>query len=62
MVVHWVCNFGIGQMFLPLAAAVGVATVYGGFALVCALGVFFVSTQLVETKGRSPAEIERLMK
>lgn len=34
MVTHWVCNFGIGQLFLPAVARYGVSTVYLGFAMV----------------------------
>jgi hypothetical protein len=58
---HWVCNFGIGQLFLPLVAMVGVAQVYCGFAVVSFLGALFVARVLVETKGRSADEIYKLM-
>jgi MFS family permease len=55
---HWVCNFFVGQMFLPAVSMFGVAGVYTFFAAVCALAVIFVSKQLVETKGKSLKEIE----
>ena len=43
MVTHWVCNYAIGQMFLPVVAKFGVSTVYLGFAAVCLLAAFFVT-------------------
>lgn len=55
---HWVCNFFVGQMFLPAVSMFGVAGVYTFFAVVCALAVIFVSKQVVETKGKSLKEIE----
>ncbi len=61
MVTHWVCNFAIGQMFLPLVAKFGVSTVYLGFASVCVLASIFVQTSVLETKGRTLEEIERAM-
>jgi membrane associated rhomboid family serine protease len=61
MVVHWLCNFMLGQLFLPIVAAVGVSRVYCFFAVVCGLGAAFVSTFLVETKGKTPEEIGKLM-
>ena len=61
MVFHWVCNFMLGQLFLPIVGAVGVSQVYCFFAVVCGIGAVFVSKFLVETKGRTPEEIGRLM-
>lgn len=58
---HWVCNFFIGQMFLAAVNAMGVATCYTFFAVVCAAAVLFVNTSVVETKGRSLEDIERAM-
>jgi hypothetical protein len=40
---------------------VGVSGVYLFFALICAITVVFTNTQIVETKGRSLDEIEKLM-
>ena len=61
MVTHWVCNFAIGQLFLPAVAKFGVSTVYLGFASVCVLASLFVQTAVLETKGRTLEEIERAM-
>lgn len=61
LMAHWVCNFGIGQLFLPLVAMVGVSRIYCGFAIVSFLGALFASKMLVETKGRSADEIFKLM-
>ena len=56
-----VCNFAIGQLFLGAVASFGVPTVYLFFAAVCFGCVAYVGRSVVETKGRSVAEIERLM-
>jgi len=61
MVTHWVCNFAIGQLFLPATNQFGVSTVYLGFAAVCILAALFVQTAVLETKGKSLEEIEALM-
>ena len=57
MTTHWVCNFAIGQLFLPAVGAVGVAGVYGFFALVCGLAVAYVDKEVPETKGRSHGDV-----
>lgn len=54
-----VSNFIIGLLFLAVVEKVGVSVVYLGFGAVCALGTFYVSNNVVETKGRSLEEIER---
>lgn len=59
MVTHWACNFAVGQLFLGLVAAHGLAAVYGGFAAMCLAAVLFINALLPETKGRSLEEIER---
>lgn len=61
LATHWVVNYAIGQLFLPALAAVGVSGVYLFFAFICALTVVFTNSQIVETKGRSLDEIEKLM-
>lgn len=61
MVTHWVCNYAIGQLFLPVVAKFGVSTVYLGFAGICVLAAVFVMVAVLETKGRSLDEIARLM-
>ena len=61
LAAHWVCNFGIGQLFLPAVAKFGLAGVYLFFAAVCAATVWYTRSQVVETKGLSLEEIERLL-
>jgi Sugar (and other) transporter len=58
MGTHWVCNFAIGQLFLPAVTKFGVSTVYLAFAAVCAAAVLFVQKFIVETKGKSLEQIE----
>jgi len=58
---HWVCNFCVGQLFLQAVDAIGVAGVYAFFAGVCALALFYISKEVVETKGRSLKDIELAM-
>ena len=61
MVVHWVFNFGVGQLFLPAVASLGVSKVYLGFAAVCAFTVVFARRNIIETKGLSLEAIEQAM-
>jgi hypothetical protein len=61
MATHWVCNFAIGQAFLPVVGKVGVAGAYLGFAAVCLVAVAFARAAVPETKGKSLEEIERIM-
>ena len=57
MVTHWVCNFAIGQLFLPATAKFGISQVYLGFAGVCILAALFVQTAVLETKvGRAVSQ------
>ena len=61
LATHWVFNYAIGQLFLPAVAAVGISGVYLFFAAVCGVALLFIKGQIVETKGRSLDEIEKLM-
>lgn len=61
MVTHWVCNFAIGQLFLPATSIFGVSAVYLGFAGVCILAALFVQTSVLETKGKTLEQIEAAM-
>lgn len=49
MVTHWVCNFAIGQLFLPTVAKFGVSTVYLGFATVCVVASVFVQVRCCQS-------------
>ena len=61
MTVHWIANFAVGQLFLSAVGSFGISSVYMGFAAVCVVAALFVSTCIIETKGRSLEEIERAM-
>jgi len=50
-------NILIGQTFLSLAQKLGLPAMYACFAVWCFGALVFVSTQVVETKGRSLAQI-----
>ncbi|MFD5146682.1 MFS transporter [Streptomyces sp. NPDC058401] len=56
--VNWAANFVVGQLFLPVADAVGVSWVFWTFAAVAAGGLVFVGRQVPETKNRSLADIQ----
>jgi sugar porter (SP) family MFS transporter len=61
MGVHWICNFFVGLCFLPIVTKYGVSSVYVGFAFVCLLAMFYINNFLIETKGKSLEEIERVL-
>ena len=61
LATHWVFNYAIGQLFLPAVGAVGISGVYIFFFIVWGSSVLFTNRQLVETKGRSLDEIQKLM-
>jgi len=61
MTAHWSCNFLVGQLFLPLVDAIGVSGVYYFFACACACAIIFTAKVVVETKGRSLEEIQKII-
>ncbi|MET9377875.1 MFS transporter [Streptomyces sp. NPDC002992] len=56
--VNWAANFVVGQLFLPVADAVGVSWVFWFFAVVATGALVFVVRQVPETKNRSLADIQ----
>ncbi|XP_022153647.1 probable plastidic glucose transporter 3 isoform X2 [Momordica charantia] len=58
MSVHWVINFFVGLLFLPLLEQIGAQVLYTVFGTFCLIAVFFVKRHVVETKGKSLQEIE----
>ncbi|XP_059456045.1 probable plastidic glucose transporter 3 isoform X2 [Corylus avellana] len=58
MAVHWVINFFVGLLFLPLLDQLGAEILYSIFAAFCLVAVFFVKSSILETKGKSLQEIE----
>lgn len=58
MAMHWVINFFVGLLFLRLLELLGPQVLYTIFAAFCLLAVFFVRSNVVETKGKTLQEIE----
>ncbi|XP_022948763.1 probable plastidic glucose transporter 3 isoform X1 [Cucurbita pepo subsp. pepo] len=58
MSVHWVINFFVGLLFLPLLEQLGVQILYTVFGTFCFIAVIFVKRNVLETKGKSLQEIE----
>ncbi|MEU3974875.1 MFS transporter [Streptomyces bacillaris] len=56
--VNWAANFVVGQLFLPVADAVGVSWVFWFFAAVASGALVFVVRKVPETKNRSLADIQ----
>lgn len=61
LTTHWVTNFSIGQLFLPCVQKFSIPVVYSFFSVVCFVAIAFVNRFVVETKGKSLEDIERLM-
>ncbi|CAM6082925.1 unnamed protein product [Calypogeia fissa] len=59
--VHWVCNFGIGLLFLEMVERFGLSAVYSSFGIVSLISILFSNSFIIETKGRSLEEIELLL-
>uniref|UniRef100_M1DY92 Hexose transporter n=1 Tax=Solanum tuberosum TaxID=4113 RepID=M1DY92_SOLTU len=55
-----IMNFFIGLYFLSIVTKFGISTMYMRFALSCLVVVVYIFGNVVETKGRSLEEIERL--
>lgn len=58
MSVHWVFNFLVGLLFLPLLEHLGRRFLYSIFGTFCLLAVVFVKRNVMETKGKTLQEIE----
>ena len=58
---HWGFNFCIGQGFLPAVQKFGIATVWAFFSAVCFISFALAQKYLIETRGKSFEEIEKLM-
>ena len=58
---HWFFNFCIGQGFLPVVEKVGISLVWSFFAAVCFISSALTQKYIIETKGKSFAEIEKEM-
>ncbi|XP_072960037.1 probable plastidic glucose transporter 2 isoform X1 [Typha angustifolia] len=58
MSVHWVVNFFVGLLFLPLLEKLGAQLLYSIFASFCLIAAIFVRRNVMETKGKTLQEIE----
>lgn len=58
---HWIFNFGIALLFPVVSAVVGVGYVFVFFTVATLLSLIFYRFALIETKGKSLEEIEKLM-
>ncbi|XP_052200073.1 probable plastidic glucose transporter 2 isoform X2 [Diospyros lotus] len=56
--VHWVFNFLVGLLFLPLLKQLGQQLLYSIFTTFCLIALVFVKRNVMETKGKSLQEIE----
>lgn len=58
---HWFFNFGIALLFPVVSKALGVGVVFVFFTLATLLSIVFYRFALIETKGKSLEEIEKIM-
>ena len=58
---HWIFNFGIALLFPLVSAKIGVGFVFVFFTIATLSSLFFYRFALIETKGKSLEEIEKLM-
>ena len=58
MATHWLLNFVVGLLFLPLIEHVGAGPLFAGFGVVCAAGVLFSKACIIETAGKSFQQVE----
>ena len=58
---HWIFNFGIALLFPVVSAATGVGFVFVFFTVATLLSLLFYRFALIETKGKSLEEIEKMM-
>ncbi|XP_019436437.1 PREDICTED: probable plastidic glucose transporter 3 [Lupinus angustifolius] len=58
LTIHWVINFFVGLLFLPLLEQIGAQLLYTIFGSFCVMAVVFVKKNVIETKGKSLQEIQ----
>ncbi len=58
---HWIFNFGIALLFPVLSVKLGVGAVFVFFTVATILSLLFYRFALVETKGKTLEEIEKLV-
>ncbi|MFD1067942.1 sugar porter family MFS transporter [Oceanobacillus locisalsi] len=57
---NWVGSFLVGLLFPIMTASMAQEAVFAIFGTICLLGVLFIRTRVVETRGRSLEEIEKI--
>jgi MFS transporter, SP family, galactose:H+ symporter len=57
--MNWAANFAVSLAFLPLVKAIGQGETFWLFAVICGLGMWFVSRYVPETRDRNFGEIDR---
>ncbi|APU22655.1 sugar porter family MFS transporter [Actinoalloteichus sp. GBA129-24] len=60
--VNWLSNFIVGLSFLPLVDAIGQGQAFWIFAVICALGFWFVARRVPETAGREFDEVDAALR
>lgn len=58
---HWIFNFGIALLFPVVKDAFGVGNVFVFFTVATFLSIFFYKFALIETKGKTLEEIEKMV-
>lgn len=58
---HWFFNFGIALLFPVVSAKIGIGYVFVFFTVATLLSILFYRYVLIETKGKSLEEIEKMM-
>lgn len=60
--VNWIFNFIVTLLFPILSAALGLGTVYAGFAVFALLSFWFVKTKMPEVSGRELEDKDKLVR
>jgi hypothetical protein len=55
---NWTASFAVALGFLPLLSAIGTGQTFWLFAVVCALGIWFVGRYVPETKDREFPKVD----
>lgn len=58
---HWIFNFGIALLFPVISSIIGVGYVFVFFTVATMLSLIFYRYALIETKGKSLEEIEKMI-
>ena len=56
---NWLGSFAVGLLFPIMTATMAQEVVFAIFGIICLLGVLFIRTRVLETRGRTLEEIEK---